>query len=142
VPILESSGQVIAFMTQHLGKPIPSPALMEHIGTRFRRSVESDASSNGIPWVKFGKERKIDVMQSHIQAQAATGKSGVAAVGVSQEFQRVWSVYQGDTKTAAPQYTFAKADRRVTCYYLYLWDEDFRQAFIKACACFPSSAKI
>ena len=44
VPILQSSGQVVAFMTQHLGKPIPSPALMEQIGTRFRRAVESYAS--------------------------------------------------------------------------------------------------
>jgi hypothetical protein len=39
VPTLQSSGQVVAFMTQHLGKPIPSPALMEHIGTRFRSSA-------------------------------------------------------------------------------------------------------
>jgi hypothetical protein len=143
VPVLQSSGQVVAFMTQHLGKPIPSPALMEHIGTRFRRSVESYASSNGIPWVKFGKDdRKIDVMQPHLAAQAATGRSGVAAVGVSQEFQRVWSAYQRDTKSAAPQYTFAKADRRVTCYYFYLWDEDLGQAFIKVCAYFPYPAKI
>jgi len=143
VPVLQSSGQVVAFMTQHLGKPIPSPALMEHIGTRFRRAVESYAFSNGIPWVKFGKDdRKIEVMQPHLQAQAATGKSGVAAVGVSREFQRVWSAYQRDTKTAAPQYTFAKADRRVTCYYFYLWDEDFGPAFIKVCACFPYPAKI
>ena len=37
VPVLQSSGQVVAFMTQHLGKPIPSPALMEQIGTRFCR---------------------------------------------------------------------------------------------------------
>jgi hypothetical protein len=28
VPILQSSGQVVAFMTQHLGLPIPSPALL------------------------------------------------------------------------------------------------------------------
>jgi hypothetical protein len=143
VPVLQSSGQVVAFMTQHLGKPIPSPALMEHIGTRFRKAVESYASSNGIPWVKFGKDdRKIDVMQPYLAAQAATGKSGVAAVGVSQEFQRVWSAYQRDTRTAAPQYTFAKADRRVTCYYFYLWDEDFGPAFIKVCAYFPYPAKI
>ena len=143
VPILQSSGQVVAFMTQHLGKPIPSPALMEHIGTRFRKAVESYASSNGIPWVRFGKgDRKIDVMQPYLQAQAATGRSGVAAVGVAQEFQRVWSAYQRDTKTAAPQYTFAKADRRVTCYYFYLWDEDFGPAFIKVCAYFPYPAKI
>ena len=143
VPILQSSGQVVAFMTQHLGKPIPSPALMEHIGTRFRRAVESYASSNEIPWVKFGKDdRKISVMQPHIAAQAATGRSGVAAIGVSQEFQRVWSAYQRDTKAAAPQYTFAKADRRVTCYYFYLWDQDFGPAFIKVCAYFPYPAKI
>ena len=143
VPVLQSSGQVVAFMTQHLGKPIPSPALMEQIGTRFRKAVESYADANGIPWVKFGKDdRKIAVMQPHIEAQAATGRSGVAAVGVSQEFQRVWSAYQRDTQTAAPQYTFAKADRRVTCYYFYLWDEDFGPAFIKVCAYFPYPAKI
>jgi hypothetical protein len=102
VPILQSSGQVVAFMTQHLGKPIPSPTPMEHIGTRFRQAVESYASSNGIPWVRFGKgDRKIDVMHPYLRAQAATGRSGVAAVGVSQEFQRVWSACQRDTRTAA-----------------------------------------
>ena len=143
VPVLQSSGQVVAFMTQHLGMPIPSPALMEKISTRFRRGVESYAASNGIPWVKLGKDqRKIDVMQPYLARQAATGRSGVAAVGVSQEFQRVWAAYQRDTKTAAPQYTFAKADRRVTCYYFYLWDEDFGPAFIKVCAYFPYPAKV
>ncbi len=143
VPILQSSGQVVAFMTQHLGMPIPSPALLEKIGTKFRRSVESYASGNEIPWVRFGKgDRKIDVMQPYLHTQAGTGRSGVAAIGVTQEFQRVWSAYQRDTKTAAPQYTFAKADRRVTCYYFYLWDEDFGPAFIKVCAYFPYPAKI
>jgi len=108
------------------------------LGRAIRKAVESYAFSNGIPWVRFGKgDRKIDVMQPHIAAQAATGRSGVAAVGVSQEFQRVWSAYQRDTKAAAPQYTFTKADRRVTCYYFYLWDEDFGPAFIKVCAYFP-----
>jgi hypothetical protein len=126
VPVLQSSGQVVAFMTQHLGMPIPSPALMEKISTKFRRAVESCASANGIPWVKFRKQdRKIDVMQSYLDRQAATGRSGVAVVGVAQEFQRVWAAYQRDTQTAAPQYTIAKADRRVTCHYFYLRDEDF-----------------
>ena len=72
----------------------------------------------------------------------ATGKSGVAAVGVSQEFQRVWSATRRDTQTATPQYTFSKADRRVTCYYFYLWDDDFGPAFVKVCAYFPYPAKI
>ena len=44
VPVLQSSGQVVAFMTQHLGKPIPSPALMEHLGTRLT-AAPSEVSS-------------------------------------------------------------------------------------------------
>jgi hypothetical protein len=30
----------------------------------------------------------------------------------------------------------------VTCYYFYLWDEDFGAAFIKVCAYFPYPAKV
>jgi hypothetical protein len=33
VPILPSSGQVVAFMTQHLGLPIPAPALFAKSGS-------------------------------------------------------------------------------------------------------------
>jgi hypothetical protein len=143
VPILQSSGQVVAFMTQYLGLPIPSPALFDKIGQRFRRSVASFAEANGIPWVKFARgDRKADVMRPYLDRQAATGRPGVAAIGVAQEFQRVWAAYRRETSTAAPQFTFAKADRRVTCYYFYLWDEGFGPAFIKVCAYFPYPAKI
>ena len=81
-------------------------------------------------------------MRPYLDRQAAAGRSGVAAIGVSQEFQRVWAAYQRQTKTAAPQCTFAKADGRVTCYYFYLWDEGFGPAFIKVCAYFPYPAKV
>ena len=36
VPNLQVGGQVFSFMTAHLKQPIPSPAIMEKIGTRFR----------------------------------------------------------------------------------------------------------
>jgi len=143
VPVLQSSGQVVAFMTQHLGLPIPSPALFDKIGQRFRRAVASFAEANDIPWVKFAKDdRKADVMAPYLKRAAATGRTQVAAIGVAQEFQRVWTAYRRETSTAAPQFTFAKADRRVTCYYFYLWDADFGPAFIKVCAYFPYPAKI
>jgi hypothetical protein len=143
VPVLQSSGQVVAFMTQHLGLPIPSPAIFDKMGQRFRRAVASFADANHIPWVRFAKgDRKADVMRPYLDRQAATGRSGVAAIGVAQEFQRVWAAYRRETRTAAPQFTFAKADRRVTCYYFYLWDEGFGPAFIKVCAYFPYPAKI
>ena len=43
VPVLQSSGQVVAFMTQHLGLPIPSPAIFDKMGSgsagRWPRSL-------------------------------------------------------------------------------------------------------
>jgi hypothetical protein len=66
----------------------------------------------------------------------------VAAIGVAQEFQRVWTASQGKTSTGTPRWSFYKADRRVTCYYFYLWDAGFGPAFIKVCAWFPYPAKI
>ena len=40
------------------------------------------------------------------------------------------------------QFSFRKADRRVTCFYFYLWDADFGPAFIKVCAYFPYPGKV
>jgi hypothetical protein len=54
---------VVSFMTAHLGYPIPSPAIMEKIGTAFRRSVRLYLEDNHIPVVRFHKgDRKIEVM--------------------------------------------------------------------------------
>jgi hypothetical protein len=92
VPILQSSGQVVAFITQHLGLPIPSPAIFDKMGQKFRRAVDAFARASDVPWVRFAKDdRKADVMRPYLDRQAATGRSGVAAIGVAQEFQRVWT---------------------------------------------------
>jgi hypothetical protein len=143
VPVLQTSSQVVAFLSGHLGFPFPSPVLFRQMGDRFRRAVASFAEANGIPWVRFGKdEAKLAVMAPHLARQAAAGQSGVAAIGVAQEFQRVWTAYEGKTSTGTPRWSFVKAGRRVTCYYFYLWDEDFGPGFVKVCAYFPYPAKI
>ncbi len=91
VPSLQVSGQVASFMTAHLGYPIPSPAIMEKIGTAFRRAVDRFAVDNKIPVVRFGRDdRKIDRMRPYLARQAATGRAGVAAIGVAQEFAPVF----------------------------------------------------
>jgi hypothetical protein len=138
VPILQTSSQVVAFLSGHLGFPFPSPVLFRQLGDRFRKAVLSFSDANDIPWIKFGKdEAKLEVMQPHLARQASTGRSGVAAIGVAQEFQRVRTAYEGKTCTGTPRWSFVKTDRRVTCYYFYLWDQDFGPAFIKVCAYFP-----
>ena len=143
VPNLQVGGQVVSFMTQHLGCPIPSPAIMEKIGTAFRKAVASFAEADHIPVVRFGKDdRKIDRMRPYLARQAATGRSGVAAIGTAQEFQNVFAASQRTGHHGIPWFSFTKADRRVTCFYFYVWDTDFGPAFIKVCAYFPYPIKV
>ena len=90
IPNLQTSAQVVAFLSGHLGYRFPSPALFNQLGQRFRRAVAAYAQANDLPWVQFGKnDDKLAVMRLHLDRQAAIGGSGVAAIGVAQEFQRV-----------------------------------------------------
>ena len=143
VPNLQVGGQVVSFMTAHLGNPIPSPAIMEKIGTAFRTAVQRFAADNKIPVVRFAKgDRKIEVMRPYLARQARTGRSGVAAIGTAQEFQNVFASAQRTGDNGVPWFSFTKADRRVTCFYFYLWDADFGPAFIKICTYFPYPIKV
>jgi hypothetical protein len=66
----------------------------------------------------------------------------VAAIGVAQEYQNVFAATQRERSNGVPWFSFTKADRRVTCFYFYLWDVDFGPAFIKICAYFPYPIKV
>ena len=139
---LQVAGQVSKFLRDHLGHTIPSPAVLERIGTAFRHSVSVFAADEHVPVVHFGKDdRKIEVMRRYLAAQAATGRSGVAAIGVAQEFQNVFAASKRQDGTAV-WFSFYKADRRVTCFYFYVWDEQFGPAFIKVCSYFPYPIKV
>jgi hypothetical protein len=146
VPTLQVPGQVVGFLTRHLGFPIPSPAILEKIGLRFRKAVTEFARDNAIPVVRFAKgERKLEVMGPHLDRLAREGRVGVAAIGVAQEFQRVFTgtTYHPDAEGGGlPRFGYAKSDRRVTAYYFYLVDETFGPAFVKVCAYFPYPLKI
>ena len=56
VPNLQVGGQVVSFLTQHLGHPIPSPAVLEKIVTGFRRAVGRFAADHEIAVVHFDKD--------------------------------------------------------------------------------------
>jgi len=143
VPNLQVPGQVVLFLTRHLGNPIPSPALMDQIGQRFRRAVDSYARANHIPVVHFAKgQRKAEVMRRYLDRAAASGRSQVAAIGWAQEYAQVASARTWHTETGVPQFAFGKAQRRVSCVYFYLWDEQMGAAFIKVTTYFPYPMKI
>src|SRR6516162_6401197 len=112
VPNLQVGGQVVSFLTQHLGNPIPSPAILEKIGTAFRRVVRSFAEDNQIPVVRFDKnDRKIDMMRPHLARQASTERAGVAAIGVAQEFAPVFTATKKQ-RGKTVWFSFAVSQRR------------------------------
>jgi hypothetical protein len=49
----------------------------------------------------------------------------VAAIGVAQEFAPVFTGTERPVPNNISWFSFTKTDRRVTCYYFYLWDLDF-----------------
>jgi len=126
VPNLQVPGQVVNFLTHHLGFPVPSPAVLEKIGLRFRKAVDEYATDGDIPVIRFVKgDRKLEVMRPYLDRLAREDRTGVAAIGVAQEFQRVFTgtTYHPDADGGGvPRFGYAKADRRVTAYYFYLVD--------------------
>jgi hypothetical protein len=113
---------------------------------RFRRAVVGFAAEGDIPVIRFAKgQRKLEVMRPYLDRLAREGRSGVAAIGVAQEFQRVFTGstdHPDEGGGGVPRFGYAKTDRRVTAYYFYVIDEAFGPAFIKICAYFPYPIKI
>ena len=75
VPKLQTSAQVVAFLSDHLGYPFPSPALFRKLGEGFRKAVAGFATDNHIPVVRFGKDDvggKLDLMRPYLDRQAKT----------------------------------------------------------------------
>ncbi len=112
---LQVSGQVVTFLTQHLGFPIPSPALLEKIGNRFRREVKAFAVKRGVPILQLKKpdrsrwdDRKLDHVRPYLTRAEAEGRTGVVAIVATQEFQRVFSAKNRSPKPGVVQFEFVK----------------------------------
>ena len=58
VPNLQVGGQVVSFLTAHLGNPIPSPAILERIGTAFRRAVDRCSKPPCGGWPRWSRARQ------------------------------------------------------------------------------------
>jgi hypothetical protein len=141
---LQTPGGVVYFFHDHRGKPIVSPALFEPIGDKFRREVRGWAQANGIPVITFkAGERKADVMAPYLEAAGSAGRSQIVAVGCAQEFQLVWTARKRATDPGrCPQFSFTKEQRRVSVFYVYIFDEQMGPGFIKICTYFPYPVKV
>lgn len=142
---LQVPGQVARFLHDHLGFPLPSPALFEKIGNWFRRDVRRLAEDRGIPVLRLKKpdrtrwdDRKLDHVRPYLEAAEGDGRYGIVAIVAAQEFQWVFS----GRDSHGSGFTFFKEQRRVGVYYFYIVDPDFGPGFIKICTYFPYPAKV
>ena len=126
-------------MAGHLGFPIPSPAIMEKIGNRFREDVRRFAEDHHDPGGPVRQGRPEDRCDAPVSgAQSATGRSGVAAIGVAQEFQCVRLDPAAEVRRCPLVCVSGRAAGLV--FLLLLWDADFGPFFIKFCSYFPYTA--
>ena len=150
VPNLQVGGQVVRFLTEHLGNPVPSPAMFEKIGNRFRREVKAFAAANQIPILALKKpdrsrwdDRKLDHVRPYLDAAERDGRFGVVAIVVAQEFQWVFGGHEPVNDAGGGlRSSSSSVERRVGTYYFYVLDPEFGSGFIKICTYFPYPAKV
>ena len=140
---------MVTFLTAHLGFPIPSPALLEKIGTRFRREVKAFAAEHDVPILHLKKpdrtrfdDRKLDHVRPYLDRAERARQWGVVAIVAAQEFQWVFTATKKSGAQGGVLFSWAKTERRVSCYYFYVMDREFGPGFIKICTYFPYPAKV
>src|SRR5215471_1609996 len=135
---LSTSGGLCLYMTEQLGKPIPSPVLLGQITQRFVSEVKEFAERHQIPLLQFaGGERKDDIANRLRQQRGV--REGVVFIGIAQEKAKTYS----GTKGKGQSFDFRR-DKSVYVnhYYFYLDDEEFGPMFLEVCSYAPWSIKL
>ena len=141
LPKLQTSGQLAYFMTEHLGKPIPSPVLLQRLRERFVGSLKRWSEEQEIAMVRFERgQRKDDVACERRRKFQAS--EGVVFVGVAQE--RCWSFGAHRRRTAGGSVTFdfTRQSVFVNHYYFYFQDRDWGPGFLKVGSYAPYPVKL
>jgi len=134
---LATSGGLVTFMREQLGKPIPSPVVLGQVTEKFRDGVKAMAERQQIPIYQFDhKERKDDVANQIRQQRVV--RDGIVFVGVAQEKAQA---FQGKKVNGRFEFTRDKTVY-VNHYYFYIEDADFGPLFLKVCSYAPWGIKL
>jgi len=141
MPALQTSGQLCYFLKEHLGKPIPSPALFAPLRDRFVRDIERFAQRNEVPVVHFERgERKDDVAAE--RRRKFDRREGVVFIGVAQEKMRSFKGSKGQGPLGGVRFNFTRQPVAVNHYYFYVQDAEWGPAFIKVGSYLPYPVKL
>jgi len=141
VPKLQSSGQLCAFLENHLGNRIASPAAIRPIHDRFVEAVASFANQQLVPVVQFERGQRKDDVAARYRARY-TPAQGVVFIGVAQERQFSFKSTKHVVPPRMVRFSFSRQSVAVKQYYFYLQDAEWGPAFIKVGTYLPYPARV
>src|SRR5438874_1568321 len=134
---LATSGGLVTFLREQLGKPIPSPVVLGQITEKFREAVKRLAEREQIPLYQFDHRERKDDVANRFRKQRGV-RDGIVFIGVAQEKAQAWN-----GRKVNGQFEFTR-DKTVYVnhYYFYIDDADFGPLFIKVCSYAPWGIKL
>jgi hypothetical protein len=141
MPKLQTSGGLCYFLQEHLGHPIPSPALFKPLHDRFVSAIPAFAHRYRIPILAFEpKQRKDDIVADY--RRRFTGREGVVVIGVAQEKMRSFKAQKRAGPGTKVTFDFSRQSVSVNHYYFYVLDRAWGPAFLKIGTYLPYPVKL
>lgn len=141
MPKLQTSGGLCYFLHDHLGKPIPSPALFQPMHDRFLAAVDAFAHRQSIPIVPFESGQRKDDIVANYRAKF-TRREGVVVLGTAQEKMRAFKAHKRRTPKGSVTFDFSRQAVAVKHFYFYVHDRDWGPAFLKIGTYVPYPVKL
>ncbi len=130
LPKLQTSGGLCYFLRDHLGYPIPSPALFAPMLDRFVGAIKTYATTQDVPLIAFERgQRKDDVITEHRARRPLA--DGVVVIGVAQEKMRAFKAQKRFGPQGGVTFDFSRQSVAVNHYYFYVQDPEWGPAFLK-----------
>ena len=130
LPKLQTSGGLCYFLRDHLGHPIPSPALFAPMLDRFVGAIKTYAATQAVPLITFERgARKDDVVAAYRARRPLT--DGVVVIGVAQEKMRAFKAQKRSGPQGGVTFDFSRQAVAVNHDYFYVQDPEWGPAFLK-----------
>lgn len=141
MPKLQTSGGLCYFLRDHLGHPIPSPALFAPMLDRFVGAIKTFATTQDVPLITFERGQRKDDVVADYRARRPLAE-GVVVIGVAQEKMRAFKAQKRHGPGKAVSFDFSRQSVAVNHYYFYLQDPEWGPAFLKFGTYLPYPIKL
>jgi hypothetical protein len=141
VPILQTPGHLCTFLREHLGYPVPSPAVIRPLHDRFIQAVQIFAAQQQVPLITFERDQRKDDLAAEYRAHFAADE-GVVFIGVAQEKANSFKCHKATGPQGGTSFTFSRQPVFVNHLYFYVQDREWGPAFIKVGTYLPYPVRV